>query len=183
MKMKRLLPFFFVFITSSIFAQKYTPTDEGSKVHFVIKNFGIKTGGQLSGLKGEILFFTTDLSACNFNVSVDASTIDTDNNNRDRNLKGTEYFDAENYPEITITSTKIDKTNKTESGFYYFTGALTLHGITKPISFPFHIEKVNDDYLFTGEFEINRLDYEVGSNSAVLSNIVNVSLSVLAKKS
>jgi len=94
-----------------------------------------------------------------------------------------EYFDAEKYPEIIITSTKIDKTNKTESGFYYFTGTLTMHGITKPISFPFHIEKVNDTYLFTGEFEINRLDYGVGSNSTVLSSTVNVSLSVLAKKS
>ena len=183
MNMKKLLPFFFLVITSSIFAQKYTPTDEGSKVHFTIKNFGIRTGGQLTGLKGEIIFFTTDLAACNFNVSVDASTVDTNNESRDRHLKDSEYFDVEKYPVITITSTKIDKTNKTESGFYYFTGTLTLHGITKPISFPFHIEKINDDYLFTGEFEINRLDYEVGSNSAVLSNTVNVSLSVLAKKS
>jgi polyisoprenoid-binding protein YceI len=182
MIMKKLLPFLFFFITSSIFAQKYTPTDEGSKVHFSIKNFGIKTGGQLSGLKGEILFFTTDLTACSFNVSVDASTVDTDNGSRDQQLKS-EYFDAEKYPEIIIASTKIDKTNKTESGFYYFTGTLTMHGITKPISFPFHIEKVNDTYLFTGEFEINRLDYGVGSNSTVLSNTVNVSLSVLAKKS
>ncbi len=183
MNMKKLLPFFFLVITSSIFAQKYAPKDEGSKVHFTIKNFGIRTGGELTGLKGEIIFFTTDLAACNFNVSVDASTVDTNNESRDRHLKDSEYLDIEKYPVITITSTKIDKTNKTESGFYYFTGTLTLHGVTKPISFPFHIEKINDDYLFTGEFEINRLDYEVGSNSAVLSNTVNVSLSVLAKKS
>jgi polyisoprenoid-binding protein YceI len=181
--MKIVLPLLFVFITSSICAQKYTPIDEGSKVHFTIKNFGIKTGGQLSGLKGEILFFTTDLKASTFNVSVDASTVDTDNGSRDRHLKEGEYFDVEKYREITITSAKIDKTNKTESGFYYFTGSLTMHGITKPISFPFHVEKVNDDNLFTGEFEINRLDYGVGSNSAVLSNTVHVSLSVLAKKS
>jgi polyisoprenoid-binding protein YceI len=182
MNMKKLFPFLFVFITSSIVAQKYTPTDEGSKVHFTIKNFGIKTGGQLSGLKGEILFFTTDLPSCQFNVSVDASTVDTDNDSRDSQLKS-EYLDVEKYPTINITSTKIDKTNKTETGFYYFTGTLSMHGITKPISFPFHIEKVNDAYLFTGEFQINRLDYGVGSNSAVLSNTVNVSLSVLAKKS
>jgi polyisoprenoid-binding protein YceI len=181
--MKKILPFLFFFITSSIVAQKYIPTDEGSKVHFTIKNFGIKTGGQLSRLKGEILFFTTDLSACTFNVSVDVSTLDTDNESRDRQLKESNYFDAKKYPQITITSTKIDKTNKTESGFYYFNGRLTLRGITKPISFPFHLEKTNDNYLFTGEFEINRLDYGVGSSSAVLSNTVNVSLSVLAKKS
>lgn len=182
--MKILFPltllFFSVLFTA---AQKYTPVDQGSKVHFTIKNFGIKTGGQFSGLKGAILFFTKDLSACNFTVSVDASTIDTDNDSRDRHLKEEDYFDVAKFPEITITSTKVEKTNKTEAGFYYFTGTLSMRGITKPIAFPFHIEKINDDYLFTGEFEINRLDFEVGSSSAVLSNTVNISLSVLAKRS
>jgi len=180
--MKKLLPFVLL-LSTAIQAQKYTPGDEGSKIHFTIKNFGIKTGGDLTGLKGEIYFFTTDLAACRFDVSVDPSTVDTDNGSRDSDLKGSKYFDVEKFPLISITSTKIDKTNKTESGFYYFTGNLTMHGITKPLAFPFHIEKINDNYLFTGEFEIDRLDFGVGDKSAVLSNKVNVSLSVLANKS
>ncbi len=181
--LKFILPFvLFITSTISISAQRYLPGDAGSKVHFTIKNFGIKTGGELTGLKGEIFFFTSDLAACRFNVSVDASTVDTDNHSRDNHLKGAEYFDAEKFPDITITSTKIDKTNKTGDGYYYFTGTLTMHGITKTIVFPFKAEKINDTWLFTGEFEINRLDYGVGDNSAVLSNTVNVSLSVLAKK-
>ncbi len=181
--MKKIVLILFLFAASRLYAQKYAPVDEGSKVHFVIKNFGIKTGGELKGLKGEILFAANDLATSKINVSAAVSTIDTDNDSRDRSLKKSEYFDAEKYPEITITSTKIDKTNKTETGFYYFTGTLTMHGVTKPISFPFHLEKTNDDYLFTGEFEIDRLDYGVGSSSAVLSDLVHVSLSVLAKKS
>lgn len=180
--MRKLMILFFLFIATTICAQKYTPVDEGSKVHFTIKNFGIKTGGQLTGLKGDISFLPTDLVSSHFIVSVDASTVDTDNESRDSHLKGDEYFDTEKYPQIIITSTKIDRTNKTDSGFYFFRGTLSMHGTTKPISFPFHIEKVNDSYLFTGEFEINRLDFGVGSSSAVLSDLVNVSLSVMAKK-
>ena len=182
MILKKVLPFIFL-LSTAIHAQKYTPADEGSKIHFTIKNFGIKTGGDLSGLKGEIYFFTTDMAACRFDVTVDASTVDTENGSRDHHLKGSEYFDVEKFPLISINSTKIDKTNKTESGFYYFNGNLTMHGITKPLAFPFHVEKVNDTYLFTGNFEIDRLDFGVGDKSAVLSNMVNVSLSVLAKKS
>ena len=182
MILKKVLPFIFL-LSTAIHAQKYTPADEGSKIHFTIKNFGIKTGGELKGLKGEIFFFTTDMAACRFDVTVDASTVDTENENRDNHLRGSEYFDVEKFPLISISSTKIDKTNKTESGFYYFNGNLTMHGITKPLAFPFHVEKVNDTYLFTGDFEIDRLDFEVGDRSAVLSNTVNVSLSVLAKKS
>lgn len=181
MLLKFVLPCL-LFITISVSAQKYIPVDAGSKVHFTIKNFGIKTGGELSEIKGEIFFFTSDLAVCRFNVSVDASTVDTDNANRDGHLKGSEYFDVERYPAITIISTKIDKTNKTEAGYYYFTGTLTMHGITKSIAFPFKGEKTNDTYLFTGEFEIDRLDYGIGDKSAVLSNTVNVSLSVLTKK-
>lgn len=182
MILKKVLPFIFL-LSTAIHAQKYTPADVGSKIHFTIKNFGIKTGGELSGLKGDIYFFTTDMAACRFDVTVDASTVDTENGNRDNHLRGSEYFDVEKFPLISISSTKIDKTNKTESGFYYFNGNLTMHGITKPLAFPFHVEKVNDTYLFTGDFEIDRLDFEVGDKSAVLSNTVNVSLSVLAKKS
>ncbi len=178
---KIFLPFL-LFISIQASAQKYIAAEAGSKVHFIIKNFGIKTGGELSGIKGEIFFFTSDLAACRVNVSVDASTVDTDNGSRDGHLKDSEYFDVEKYPVITINSTKIDKTNKTEAGYYYFTGTLTMHGITKAIAFPFKAEKINDDYLFTGEFEIDRLDYGIGDKSAVLSNTVNVSLSVLAKK-
>ena len=179
--LKIFLPFL-LFISSSVFAQRYIPADQGSKVHFKIRNFGISTGGDLSGLKGEIIFFTTDLASCRFNVTVDASTVDTDNGSRDGHLKGEEYFDVEKFPVITIVSTKIEKTNKTDAGYYYFTGTLTLHGITKAIAFPFKVEKENDTYLFTGEFDIDRLDYGVGDKSSVLSNTVNVSLSVLAKK-
>ncbi len=180
-----MLKFFLPLLLSISFglsAQRYIPADQGSKVHFKIKNFGISTGGDLTGLKGEIIFFTTDLAACQFNVTVNSSTVDTDNSSRDGHLKGSEYFEVEKYPVITITSTKIEKTNKTESGYYYFTGTLTIRDVTKPVSFPFKIEKQNDTYLFTGEFDIDRLDYGVGDKSAVLSNTVNVSLSVLAKK-
>ncbi len=127
--------------------KRYIPGDDGSKVHFTIKNFGIKTGGDLSGLKGEILFFTSDLTACRFNVTVDASTVDTDNESRDSHLKGSEYFDAEKFPVIAIASTKIDKTNKTESGFIFLHGTLTMHGITKPICISLSCGK-SKRYLF-----------------------------------
>ncbi len=74
------------FSTFNLFgtAQNYKPVDEGSKVHFTIKNFGISTGGDLSGLKGNIHFDPVNPVTSDFTVSVDVKTIDTDNENRDR---------------------------------------------------------------------------------------------------
>jgi polyisoprenoid-binding protein YceI len=170
-------------IAFSSIAQKYTPTDSGSKVHFIIKNFGINTGGDLRGLSGTIEFDPAKLPASNFNVSVAVKTIDTDNGTRDEHLRSDSYFDAEKFPEITIKSTRINKTNKSTAGWFYFTGTLTMHGVTKTILFPFTATPKGSDYLFEGKFEIDRLVYGVGQSSSVMGKAVKVSLSVLAKKS
>lgn len=172
-----------LFISLHGMSQNYSPIDSASKVHFVIKNFGINTGGDLRGLKGNITFSPDNLSASNFNVSVAASTVDTDNSMRDKSLVSDEYFDAEKYPLLTISSTKVEKTNKTAVGFYYFTGHLTIKGITKKISFPFQVKEQDSGFLFTGTFRIDRTDFGVGEKNIVLSNLVDVTLSVVAKKS
>lgn len=177
----KLIFFLFLFSMNG-YSQNYVPADEGSKIHFVIKNFGINTGGDFNGLIGIINFSPDNTSVSNFNVSVAANTIDTDNSLRDKSLKSAEYFSVDKYPEIRLISTKIDKTNKTASGFYYFTGNINMHGVTKPISFPFHADKVKDGYLFTGQFEIERIDFGIGDRSAVLGNKVVVTLKVFAKK-
>ena len=178
-----LLAFSFLIFSVTAISQKYKPSDAGSKVHFIIKNFGIETGGDLSGLAGDISFTPANIAAGSFDVSVNVKTIDTDNEMRDNDLKTKKYFDADTYPVIIIKSTKINRTNKSASGWYYFTGTLTMHGVTKPVAFPFSATLKGNDYLFAGDFSINRLDYGVGGNSAVLSNTVKISLSVLAKKS
>jgi len=183
MKMMKVLLTCLLFISLQLTAQTYRPVDSASKVHFVIKNFGINTGGDFSKLQGNIIFSPENLADAKFDVSVAASTVDTDNSMRDKSLVGDEYFNAEKYPLITLISTKVEKTNKTGSGFYYFTGNLTIKGITKTISFPFQAQEENNGYLFTGNFQINRTDFGVGEQNLVLSNLVNVTLSVFAKKS
>ncbi len=162
-------------------AQRYKPVDEGSKVHFVIKNFGISTGGDLQKLDGEILFNPQSISQSFFNVTVKSSTIDTDNSSRDESLRQ-DYFESAKYPDIRLVSTKVQNTNKTSDGYYYFTGKLIMKNVTKEISFPFKAEKAGENWLFTGEFDINRLDYGVGESSSILGNKVHISLKVQAKK-
>lgn len=168
------------FTFSGLKAQQIlTPTDEGSKVHFVIKNFGIKTGGDFSGLKGTIKFDKSTVTDWSFDVTVDASTIDTDNNTRDGHLKKSEYFDVKQYPQIRIVSTKIATTDK--PGLYRFNGNLTIKGVTKPIDFLFKVNSSNGGYLFGGTFDMNRRDFGVGGDSVSMADSLRVTLSVFAK--
>jgi polyisoprenoid-binding protein YceI len=163
-----------------IFAQtSYSPKDDGSKVHFVIKNFGVNTGGDFNGLSGAIKFDPNNPATADFDVSVDVSTIDTDIESRDRDMKKEQYFDVKNYPKMTFKSTKVTKTNKAD--YLYMYGNITIKGVTKEIKFPFKATAKDGGYLFEGNFKLNRRDFGVGGSSMSLSDELTVSLAVLAK--
>lgn len=174
-----LLIAFFAISAAAANAQKFTPQNEGSKVHFVIKNIGINTGGDLSGLKGSIIFDAKKPAKASIDVTADVSTIDTDNERRDNHLKKDDFFDAEKYPTIHIVSTSITPGKDLKS--FIFKGNLTIKDITKPIEFPFTAEGLNGGALFTGSFDINRNDFGVGKSSATMSDNVAVTLKVFAK--
>jgi polyisoprenoid-binding protein YceI len=179
MKILKLIALFFI-TNTAVFGQTYIPTDAGSKVHFVIKNFGAKTGGDFTGLKGSIVFDPKNLTKSNFNVSVNSTTINTDNSTRDKHLRKSEYFNVDAYPLITIISTKISES--TMAGRYFFAGNLTIKGVTKVIEFGFSATPSATGYVFNGEFEINRRDYGVGGSSFSMSDNLKVSLDILANK-
>lgn len=160
--------------------QTFIPSDEGSKVKFVIKNFGINTGGTFDGLKGSISFDAANLSTASFNVTVDAASVDTDMDARDKHLRKPEYFDVEKYPTISFKSSKITKTNK--EGYLYMFGTITIKGVSKEISFPFTQVAKDGGILFDGEFKLNRRDFGVGGKSFSMADELTVQLQVLAKK-
>ncbi len=156
----------------------YTPVNAESKVHFTIKNFGIKTGGDFTGIKGNIKFSAANCTASLFDVTVDASTIDTDNESRDEHLRQAEYFDVERYKTIQFVSTKV--VLSTVPNRYYVYGNITIKGVTKPVEFGFGAVQKNGGYLFDGEFKIDRRDFGVGGSSVSMSDKLTVSLSVFA---
>ena len=178
---KKVLTAIALFCVVTAFGQNYTPTDAGSKVRFVIKNFGINTGGTFEGLSGTITFDPANLASASFNVSVDAKTVDTDLEARDNHLRKEEYFDVEKYPKVSFRSTKITTTNK--EGYLYMFGVITIKNISKDISFPFKQTSKDGGILFDGEFKLNRLDFGVGGKSFSMSDELSVELSIFAKKS
>ena len=169
----------FVIATVNLVAQNYAPDDKESKIEFKIKNFGFNTGGSFSGVKGKIHFEKSNLPASDFDVTIEANSINTDNNMRDNHLREESYFDVKNHPVIHFVSEKVTASNK--SGTLFIFGKLTIKKTTKDISFPFTAKESGDGYEFDGEFKINRRDFDVGGSST-LSDNVTVTLHVIAKK-
>ncbi|HWK02528.1 MAG TPA: YceI family protein [Puia sp.] len=179
--MKSLLLFSLIqlSIVVATVAQEYHPADQGSSVTFKVKNFGFNVDGTFTGLQGKVLFDPKAPANASFDVSVDATSVNTDNGQRDNHLKKEDYFDVQNYPRIRFVSTSITPSGK--EGKYTITGKLTIKTTTKDISFPFTASPMGNDYIFSGEFTINRKDFGVGGSSTI-SNSLTVSLAVLAKK-
>ena len=178
---KKVLTAIALFCVVTAFGQNYTPADDGSKVRFVIKNFGINTGGTFEGLAGTITFDPANLANASFNITVDAKTVDTDLEARDNHLRKEEYFDVEKYPKLSFRSTKITTTNK--EGYLFMFGVITIKNISKEISFPFKQTSKDGGILFEGEFKLNRRDFGVGGKSFSMSDELNVELSIFGKKS
>jgi polyisoprenoid-binding protein YceI len=159
-----------------ITAQTYQPMADKSTVKFVIKNFRINTGGDFKGLQGAISWDAAAPDKSAFDISIDAASVNTDNESRDNHLRKEEYFNVQQYPGITFKSDRITKSGNSFTAY----GKLSIKGTTKDISIPFTATDKDGGWLFDGSFPLNRRDYKVGGNSMVLSDDVIVSLSVFA---
>ena len=169
-----------IFLSYILVAQNFLPTDDGSEIKFTIKNLGLNVSGNFKGLKGNMVFDKANLSMSSFNVSVEVATINTGIEARNNHLKKEEYFDVAKYPEISFVSKKIS--NSTKEGELFLEGDITIKGVAKSISFPFTATAKGNDYLFEGEFMLNRRDFGVGGSSLIMADNLTVSLSVVGKE-
>lgn len=139
--------------------------------NYSVKFDSVDPSGEFTGLKGTIQFDENNLTASKFDCTVDVESINTGNGMKNTHAKSDKWLDAAKYPVIRFTSQAI---KKTATGFEAI-GTLDFHGVQKEITLPFTF--VNN--VFTGSFEVNRLDYDINKaepnhGSAVLKVTLNV---------
>jgi polyisoprenoid-binding protein YceI len=175
--MKKLTLLLLLAFAANIAFAQYKPIEQGSSLKFTIKNLGFGVDGSFSGFEGSINFDPQNPANSNFDVTIKAATVNTDNSLRDGHLKDDGFFDVKNYPLIRLASAKIVG----KSGAYLFSGQLRMKGKSQAISFPFTATPAADGYLFKGAFKIKRKDFGVGGTSTV-SDELEVTINVIAKK-
>jgi polyisoprenoid-binding protein YceI len=161
-----------------------------SNVGFEVKHMGIATvRGKFGAFQG-----TIDASgdAPKLDGSVDVSTIDTGEANRDGHLKGPEFFDADQHPQISFHGTT---TEAGADGQVTLQGEITMKGITKPLELtgelaengqdPWGNERIGLELTAT----IDRRDFDLTWNQTLpngnllVSNEVKLLVGVSAVKS
>jgi polyisoprenoid-binding protein YceI len=140
-----------------------------SKVGFSIRHLVSEVDGRFTNFDGTIKFDPQHPADSSVQFTVQAASINTGNEDRDKHLKSPDFFDAQKFPTLTFTSTKV--TPKGGNAFDV-TGNLTIHGVTKTVTVPAKFRgavksPMGERAGFDSSFTINRLDYGVAWNRAI----------------
>ncbi len=124
-------------LSAATIAQAQTTTWQLDPAHsnaqFSVRHLGISNvQGEFTKLSGSVNLDDQDISKSTVTATIDVASLDTRVQHRDDDLKSDHFFDVAKFPTITFQSTKIVSTG---DGTAKMTGNLTLHGVTKEVSF------------------------------------------------
>lgn len=147
----------------------YSVDPSHSRVGFVARHAMVtKVRGSFNEFEAQGFLDADDPTRSKVDLTIQAASIDTRNADRDAHLRSNDFFDMEQYPTITFTSTDIDIV---DSETFRLIGDLTIKGVTKSVSVdleyagsavdPFDNTRVG----FEGATVINRKDWGVEWNA------------------
>ncbi len=102
-----------------------------SSVHFSVRHMMLSNvRGEFTKVSGTIKFDPENPASSSVDVTIDAASINTRDDQRDTHLKSGDFLDAEKFPSLTFHSKQIAP----QSGGGKVTGDLTIHGVTREIT-------------------------------------------------
>jgi len=164
-----------------------------SSVEFRIRHFASKVSGRFGDFEGAIQADPAKPDASSVTFTIKAASIDTGNENRDKDLKSANFFEADKFPEISFKSTSIKPAGRKD--VYDVTGEFTMHGVTKTITVPVEfLGFIKDPWGgeragFALHTTLNRKDYGINWNKVLdnggtlLSDDVDITVNIEAAKS
>ncbi len=120
--------------TTARAADTYSVDPVHSAVLFKVKHANTSTAwGRFNAISGSFSLDPEHPSTSNLNFTVKVDSVDTNSEARDSHLKGPDFFNAAQYPEITFTSKDVQKAPDRPHA-YKVSGTLSFHGETKPLT-------------------------------------------------
>ena len=162
---------------------KYAITAQNSKVEFIGSKVTGSHNGSFQKFSGEVDYAGAP-ERSRVSVTMDTDSLTTDDANLTKHLKTADFFDVAKFPQATFTSTEI-KPGGTGGASHTVTGNLTLHGVTKSVTFPATISVTPDTANVDANFSINRKDFGInyaGAQDNLIRDDVVLKLTIRAAK-
>jgi polyisoprenoid-binding protein YceI len=137
-----------------------------------------KVRGAFNEFEGSAVLDGTDFTKSTGQLTIQAASIGTRNEQRDAHLRSNDFLAMEEHPQITFVATEVRQTGPTT---LELTGDLTIRGVTNPVTIPFEFEGAATDPFgnqrvgFEGSAVINRKDFGITWNAALETGGVLVS--------
>ncbi len=171
-KIFSVLMFSLLASTMLLAADTYTLDKPHTSIGFTVSHLVIShVQGAFRNFNGTIVYDSSDVTKSTIDVHIDATSVNTGDDGRDKHLRSPDFFDVEKFPELTFKSTRIEKKG---DGFVAY-GPLAIHGVTKEIALPFTITgTVKDPWGKThlvaqASVTVNRKDYGLMWNKTLES--------------
>jgi polyisoprenoid-binding protein YceI len=165
-------------------ATVYAFSQDDSKLEFVGAKVTGKEEGYLKVFSGKIQSPDGKPENSTVNAEMDIASLTMGKAKLMEHLKSPDFFDAARFPKGTFVSTSV-KAGGEKGATHTITGNLTLHGVTKSITFPATIHIAADSAQTDAEFAINRKDFGIaypGAPDDLIKDEVLVKLTIRAKK-
>jgi len=159
-----------------------------SDVSFTVRHMMVsKVRGRLGAFSGEIVT-APEFTGSSVSATVDATSVDTGNTQRDGHIRTADFFEVENHPTWSFRSAAI----RPDGDDYALDGELTIKGVTRPVSFALEVNGFGPDAYggtragFSATTTINRSDFGVDiampldGGGVVVSDKVQIALEIEA---
>ena len=148
-----------------------------SHIGFVARHLMVsKVRGNFTKFEGQIIT-ADDPMQSSATATIDTTSFDTSNQQRDDDVRGENFLDAANYPTMTYRSTGIRRSGDS----LVVDGDLTIRGITRPVQLALEVNGFGPDPFggtragFSATGEINRTDFGIRANMDIPGGGVMVS--------
>ena len=155
-----------------------------SKVEWTGSKVTGKHDGGFKVFKGEVNFVEGTPEKSSVNVEIDTDSLYTDNDKLVGHLKSPDFFDVAKFPKASFTSTEVTKGGE-KGATHTVKGNLTLHGVTKSVTFPATIKTSASGVDVDAEFAINRKDFGLvyaGKPDDLIRDDVVIKLTIRSQK-
>lgn len=158
-------------------ATKWVIDPTHSEITFRVKHL------MITNVKGEFRKFSAEINGNDFSTAsiraeIDATSIFTNEDGRDKHLRSADFFDTDNHPTLTFDGTSF---RKVDAENYLLKGTLTIKGIRQEVAFDVEFGGINKDPWgnekagFSLAGKINRKDWGLNWNAALETGGVLVS--------
>jgi len=152
---------------------------EASEISFRATSRLMNAEGHFGHFSGDVLADPNRPAGARITLTIDAASLDTGIQMRDKHLRSADFFDIERFPTITFQSVRVEAAGRRTTVL----GRLSLHGVTREIAVPVDVQITDTALVATGEFIVNRGDYAMNYNSLLnpIGNEVRVAFTFRAR--